>query len=69
MFGNVITKYCNVCKKEVKINVSMSLIDDNGKEYYIDIYCPKCNKHLSKDAEEEIRILKEKGFEFGVCLC
>ncbi len=74
MNGNTIKKYCNVCKKEVEINVSTCLMgpskteDDPGEEYYVGIYCPKCNNNLSKDTEEEVRRLEEKGVKFAVCM-
>lgn len=74
MYGNTIKKYCNVCKKEVEINVSMCLMgtakteDSSGEDYYVDIYCPKCNNHLSKETEDEVRRLKEKGVKFSVCM-
>jgi len=42
--------------------------DDPGEEYYVGIYCPKCNNNLSKDTEEEVRRLEEKGVKFAVCM-
>ena len=74
MYGNTINKYCIVCKEEIMINVSMCLMgpakteDSPGEEYYVRIYCPKCNNHLSKVTEEEIRKLEEKGVKFAVCM-
>ncbi|NFE18646.1 hypothetical protein [Clostridium botulinum] len=74
MFGKTIKKYCNVCKKELEINVSSCLIGpaktkySHGQQYYVSIYCPKCNNHLSKNTEEKVLKLRKKVFNLGfVC--
>lgn len=74
MYGMIINKYCNVCKKEFEINISRCLMgpaktgEGPDEEYYVGIRCPQCGENLSKDTEKEVQKLRENGATFAVCM-
>lgn len=55
MFGKVVTRYCEKCKKDVSVRESVGEMVDN-KAYFTNVECPFCEADLS---EYDRRIVSE----------